>query len=499
MQVSIWDRLGKISPVKWIALLAVFTIAIAVFINWFFEFDGIEFNGDCLVYFQIAKYFRQALSDFVFPKPQYWPYGYPALLSLTFFVGSETYTAAQWINLVAGGATIALLGSMALLIARIKNPDQSKTISFIICAMMLLVARGMMLKYQLLLMSDMMGVFWAMLMMLLLWKWKVSKKLTLLAFAGIALGLDISTRYVYVLMLLPAIVILLSGFSLRRTSLHLIIFALAVLLTALPQIVITLKDSSSTLGNELLGGWSVKNFFTRAFDSADGHQTATIPSTLYYALLPFRWEDLTPLGLPLAGFGFYFAWYQLPRWISLSLVTWYFSFYILICGIPIQNTRIAFSLYPPVFLFASLGVLWCIQHWQVKYVFAGVIILSAISITFSVRYIREFIETRNDLKQTAASVAAAAQKNSQIISTSLYAAYLAYPMGVEPFSIYAMSIEQAQAALSDGKKTILAIDEEKFIPQWSNYPAGKTYWWIRNHKKCTLIMKSGEYVVYEVE
>src|SRR6187549_2318582 len=130
MKVSIWDRIGKISPATWITLLSVFTIAIAVFINRIFDFDGIEFNGDSHVYFQVAKYFRQAVSDFVFPKPQYWPYGYPALISVTFFVGGETYKAAQWINLVAGGATVALLGSMALLIARIKNLNQNKTIFF---------------------------------------------------------------------------------------------------------------------------------------------------------------------------------------------------------------------------------------------------------------------------------------------------------------------------------------------------------------------------------
>lgn len=499
MQVSIWDRIGKISPATWIVMLSVCTVAIAVVINRILGFDGIEFNGDCHVYFQVAKYFRQAISDFEFLKPQYWPYGYPALLSVTFFVGDETYKSAQWVNLVAGGAIVALLGTMALLIARIKSLDQNKTVFFIICAMMLMVARGMILKYQLLLMSDMIGAFWAMLTMLLLWQWKVSKKLTLLAFAGIALGLGISTRYVYVLMLLPALVVLLSGFSLRRTALHVIIFGLALLLAVLPQMVITFKDSSSTLGNDLLGAWSIKNFFTLVFDSADGHQTAKIPNILYYALLPFRWEDLTPLGLPLAGLGFYFARHELPRWMLLSLTTWYFSFYILLSGIPIQNPRIGFSLYLPVVLFASLGVLWCIRHWHIKYVFAVVIILSAISITFSFRYIREFIETRNELKQTAASVAAAAQKDSRVISTSLYAAYLAYPMEVEPFSIYTLSIEQAKALLSDGKKTILAIDELKFIPQWSEYPAGKIYWWIRNHYKCTLIMKSGEYTVYQVE
>lgn len=494
-----WSRVSKISPLNFIVMLAVFTIAFAAIINSLLKFDGIEFNGDSHVYFQMAKYFKQTIQDLTSLNPQHWPYGYPALVAITFFFGSEKYETAQWINLIAGGVLVAVLGRTALLIARIKNLKQEDLFYFILATVMMMFGHAMMLKYQLLLMSDMMGALWATFMILLVWRWKISDSYFTLLWAGITLGLAISTRYVYVMMLLPACVVLLDGFSWRKIFFNVLIFGLALLVAVLPQMIITFKDTSPSLGNGLLNGWSVRNFFTLEFESGDGYQTSNLPSILYYAALPFRWEDFSPFSFPLICMGVYYAVHELPRWLWLSLVVWYFSFYILLCGIPIQNSRIAFSLYQPLAIFTSLGILWCLLRWRAKWVVAGLSVLTVVAIIFSVYYIRNFVEGKNDLKNTAVQVANVAQKDSRVISTSLYAVYLAYPLDIEPLSIYTLSIPQVQMALSDGRKTFMAIDEEKFIPQWSNYPAGKTYWWIRNHYECTFVMKADGYTVYRIK
>ncbi|HTB32422.1 MAG TPA: hypothetical protein VK808_10375, partial [Bacteroidia bacterium] len=112
-----------------------------------------------------------------------------------------------------------------------------------------------------------------------------------------------------------------------------------------------------------------------------------------------------------------------------------------------------------------------------------------------------FIKTKNDLKITAESVTKAVPIQSRVISTSLYAVYNAYPMDVEPLSIYQMSITEAEHLFSGNSTTpvFLAIDEDFFIPQWSNYPAGKCFYWIRNHYSCIYKCKIDNYTVYEIK
>ncbi len=497
MKFNIWSGVIKISPAKHIVFFSLFSVVFAVFVNRLIDFDGIDFNGDSYVYFRMAQHFKQAISNAALPSHQHWPYGYPALLSITFFIG-ETFKAAQWINFIAGGGLIAAAGGMALFIARIKNLDQEKTILVVLGAMLLLFGRGIMLKYQLLIMSDMMGAFWAMLLILLIWKWKVSKSPFPLAFAGISIGLAVSTRYVDILMLVPLAIVLLSGFSLRKTFFYVFIFGFCFLIALLPEILIVHKGTAAGISYDLINDWSFKNLFTRSFESVDGHQTSQLPSILYYAVLPFRWEDFTPVGLVLVILGFYYCIHELPRWVLLSLVLWYLTFYFLLCGIPIQNPRIAFSLYQPLSIFAVLGILWCLRRWNAKRVMICVLVFTIVSAAFGVRYINKLSTAKNELREAAMKVAAATE-NSRIISTSLYAVYLAYPMKVEPMSIYTLSIAEAEAILADGKKTFLVIDDEKFIPQWSNYPAGKTYWWIRKHYPCIAIRRIGGFTVYEIK
>ncbi len=497
----IWNKVITTSPAKCIALFFLLAAAFAAGINYLVGFDGIDFNGDCYVYFQMAKYFKQSLSNLILPDHHlHWPYGYPAFLSISFLFFGETFKAAQWINLIAGGALITILGSIALFVARIKVLDSEKTILFVLAAMLMLIGRGIMLKYQLIIMSDMMGAFWAMLTVFLIWKWAISKKRILLLLAGIAFGLAISTRYVYVLVAVPLIVVALSELSLRQLFFQSLFFILGLLIGVFPEMMIALNGSSHGVNNELLDAWEFKNLFALTLESvSSGQQKSRIPSLVYYAIAPFRWEDFSPLGLIFVCLGFYYAVLELPRWLWLSLLLWYLTFYIFLCGIPIRNPRLAFSLYLPLSIFVSFGVLWCLHYWQTKRVMWCVILLTFVSIIFSTQHIKKLVESKNELLKTSVEVAILAKENSRIISTSLYAVYHAYPAKIEPKSIYSMSISEAKVLLSDGKKTFLAIDNDKFIPNYGNYPAGKTYLWIRNHYICDETDHSGEFTIYQIK
>ncbi|HWZ21881.1 MAG TPA: hypothetical protein VNW06_04465 [Cytophagaceae bacterium] len=471
------------------------------------NFDGIEFNGDSFVYFINAKHFSTSVAAHTLPRPAYWPYGYPALLSLSFVLGDVSYESARWVNVIVGGLLIATLCSILFFISKLKNWPFDQTLLVILCVGLLPLGHGFFIKYQLTMMSDMTAVFLNALTMLLCWQWRDSNKLIYILLAGLVFGLSLFTRYVNALMLLPVLVVLSSVIDFRQTRFITrsigvaLLFGIAALVVFVPQLYITLQDTSSTLGNSLLNGWDLKNFFTMVHESIDGSQPAKVPSIFYYFLLPFKLQCFTPLGIILLGLGIKYSLRELPRWFSGSMIVWYLVFYILLCGIPLQNGRIGFSLFLPVVIWMSLGLLECKLLWEKK--FAKIVVLVSlvwcVSFVFSFKSVRDFVESKNELKLTAEIIAKEVPKASRIISTSPNAVYNAYPMTVESLSMYEISIKEAEKLFASRTPVFLAVDEKHFIPQWKKYPAGKCYDWIKSNYSCTFKFNVGEYTVYEVK
>jgi hypothetical protein len=487
-----------------IALLTVLTGAIILVV---LNFDGIEFNGDSFVYFLNAKHFSSAVFAHTPPKPAYWPYGYPALLSFSFIFGDVSYESARWVNVILGGLLAATFSSVSFFISKLKKLSFDQSFLIIASAGLLPLGHGFFLKYQLTMMSDMTAALLSLLIMFLCWKWRDANKFIYIALAGCLFGLSLLTRYVNALMLLPILVVLFYGInirdarSIRRNSIAALLFGSLTFITFAPQLYITLQDTSSSLGNSLLNGWNIKNFFTMTHESTDGSQPAKVPSVLYYFLLPFKLQCFTPLGIILMGLGIKYTLRELPKWFWLSMIVWYLVFYILLCGIPLQNGRIGFSLFLPVVLWMALGLLECKISWESQ--FAKILIVTslvwAMVFVFSIKAIRDFTKTKDRLKITAEVVAKSVPSGSRIISTSLNAVYNAYPCNVESLSIYTMSIGEAENLFRSNKSVFLAIDEKHFIPQWKNYPAGKCYDWIMNNHSCGIKFDVDTYTVYEVK
>jgi hypothetical protein len=470
------------------------------------NFDGIEFNGDSFVYFSDGKYLLSTVSSHVFPKPAHWPYGYASMLSLACAIGDVSFESARWVNVIFGGLLAIAYCSVLLLVSRIKKISFNQAILVVLAAGILPLGHGFFLKYQMTMMSDMMASFMSVLIMLLCWRWRASDKITDIMIAGIVLGLSVSTRYVSGLMVIPALAVLFCDIDLQRKDfikrniLATLLFSGSALLAFSPQLYIMLQDTSSPLGNGLLNGWNIRNFFAMTHESIDGRQVAQTPSVLYYFNLPFTMECYTLLGIIFSGLGIKYSIRELPRWFWLSMLVWYLVFYTLLCGIPLQNARIGFSLYIPITIWMSLGLLECMIKW--KNYFNKILILTSliwlVSLFYSIKGIQYFVRAKNELKATAESVVKTVPPDSRIISTSLYAVYNAYPMAIKHSSIYEMSIEEARNLLATDTLVFLVIDEDHFIPQWGNYLPGKCYDWIKSNYNCKVKYKIADYTVYEI-
>jgi hypothetical protein len=497
----------KIYLITTIAVISILTAVTGTFFLLVLNFDGIEFNGDSYVYFTNAKHFSTAVSAHGPPMPAYWPYGYPALLSLSFALGDVSFESARWVNVILGGLLGAVLCSILFFISIIKKMSFNQTLLVILSVGLLPLGHGFFLKYQLIIMSDMTALFLDCLVMLLCWWWRASDRLIYIILAGAVLGLSVLTRYVNALMLIPALVVLFCDFdfqqmrSVRSILLTGLLFVGSALLAFAPQLYITLQNTSSSLGNGLLNGWDLKNFYTMTHESMDGHQPAKIPSVLYYFVLPFRWQCFTPFGIILAGLGIKYTFRELPRWIWLSMIIWYLTFYILLCGIPLQNGRIGFPLFLPIVIWMSLGLLESSILWTNRFskILVVVSLIWCVSFAFSFKAIWDFIKVKNKLKETAQLIAKAIPPESRIVTTSPCAVYQAYPIAIKPFNIYKMSVAETKKLFITEPPMFLAIDEKKFIPQFTHYPPGKSLDWIKSNYSCIFKFNIGDFTVYEIK
>ncbi|HVD96656.1 MAG TPA: hypothetical protein VNB90_00535 [Cytophagaceae bacterium] len=484
--------------------ITLFTIATGACFLWFLKFDGIEFNGDSFTYFSNAKTFLSAVSNGQFPKSTFWPYGFPAVLSSSFLLGDETYESARWINVVLAGLLNSTFAAVMLLFASVRRLSSSHTILLMLAAGLFPVGHDIFLKYQLLIMSDVLAALFSMLTLFCCWRWRAYGRWYNAALAGIFLGFAGCTRYVHLLTSVAAFSIFISGLkkeNIRSTLLALLVFGAFTLLAFAPQLSITLQDTSSTVGHSLLKDWSLQNFFLSTHESADGHQQGKVPSLIYYFALPFRFECFTPLGLILAMLGIRFAIRELPLWCWLPLMVWYFSFYFFHSGIPIENSRHAFPLFLPIVLWIALGLLECWLLWPRHFIhiviFTFMLWLGAFML--SVQSAEKLVHTKNELKATAQILSRTVPPGSRVISTSLCAVYHAYPETVVPISIYSIPLEQTKNLFQEKTPVYMAIDEKRFIPQWTNYPPGKNYYWIKNYYTCQYKFVLGDYTVYEIK
>ena len=506
--INLFKLSPKIYLIITIAGITVLTFITGAIFLLALNFDGIEFNGDSHVYFNDARHFLTAITEHISPRPSHWPYGYPAILSLAFAIGDISFESARWVNVFLGGLLVTVLCFILLLISDIKKLSINQSFLIVLTVGLLPLGHGLFIKYQISMMSDMTAAFLSSLMMLLCWRWRMSGYLIDIFLAGVALGVLMSTRYVYSLMFIPGLSVVFFDIDLQQTRsvyrrlFPAFLFVASALLAFAPQLSITLQDTSSSLGNELLKHWSINNFFSLTHESVDGHTSANVPSVLCYFILPFRLQCFTPLGIILAALGIIYAFRELPKWLWPSIIIWYLIFYILLCGLPLQNGRIGFPLFLPITLWMSLGLLECLIRW--KNLFNKILVLVSLtwclSLAFSSLSIQRFIKMKSDLKVTAESLAKAVPAQSRIISTSLYPVYNAYPMDVKALSIYQMSISEAENLFSGNHSPLfLAIDEDFFIPRWSNYPPGKCFYWIRNNYSCTYKSKIDDYTVYEIK
>lgn len=439
---------------------------------WFKPFDGIEFNGDSYRYYLSAIRLVDSIQNLTFPKPAFWPDGYPILIAILFQFVDMAFIHAQWINL----CLTSLMSLTLYFIFFNSHPHKSNFNSVFIFTFLLLYFSGFILKYQLTIMSDIPALFWSVLTTFFLFRFLDNRKIIFLFSVSFSVAMAIMTRYVYGLMFIPIAVVLLYELKNRRLAmLYLTLLGAFVLVFSIPQLFLILQSPESSLNHPWVSKWSFSNFWILDRSSIDGNLTVRYPNFLYYLFIPFRNSEFTFIGFLLFSGGIFIAFKNGLNSLTIFFLIWFLSFYLFLCGILIQNPRFCLSLYIPIFyfIFIFLQFLFEIKFRQIIY--AGLCLFIIVKIFLSTSFMSQTINGKNEMLGNAVKFSRMIPNETVIITWDFFEAYYIYFPEKHIETIHNLTMEKAGDLIRNHSNVALIFDEERLNTVWKNFPPAELY------------------------
>ncbi|MCB0736542.1 MAG: hypothetical protein KDC92_03445 [Bacteroidetes bacterium] len=306
-----------------------------------FGFEGL-YGQDAYKY---AEYTQAMISFFetgIWPSDFIWPVGYP------FF--SAVLNLFLPLSLAMQLVSVFSLIGIGLLVKNIQSslyPKVNKEFDVwgVVC---LVILSPYFLRASVVAMSDLQCAFFITLALRQFTIYRVSSKSKSIIWFAIAGSLAVMTRYPAALIIVPLGVLFLVEMVKKGVlPIAQIIIAIIFILTiSYPQLGLRKSGSLNFLNHSLLESWSLNNFFSNSFFSADGSSVYKLPNLLF-VVSPFVHPGFITLGFPLLLSAFYNRKFLINSWRILLLIAIYLLF---LAGIPTQNQRLFFIIFPLVVL-----------------------------------------------------------------------------------------------------------------------------------------------------
>ena len=208
-------------------------------------FDGIEFNGDSYRYYLEAISFSKSIQEFSLPEPAFWPYGFPSLIGILFQFIPASFENAQLVPICLTAGLFLML--FLILFENFSSPAENKMA--ITISILLTFSCGFILKYQLLIMSDIPALFWAALSIYLLLRYCKNNNRLFLLMVAVSATIALLSRYVYGLIIIPIVFALWDEKkSIRSFLIDTSLFFICVFAFSIPQLLI---DSASAYSSSI--------------------------------------------------------------------------------------------------------------------------------------------------------------------------------------------------------------------------------------------------------
>ena len=462
-------------------------------------FDGL-YGQDPYAYYGYAQQLIAFTQIGTIPEPFFWPVGYPALLALSFSLFGIQPVVAQAVTMLSG----MFLALLVYIFGRQLGAGRSGAFS----AAVLMSVSGQALQSSIVIMSDIPALTWSTTSAITLWRYRQTGNRGWLALATITLVFAIITRWLYLLLLLPwGIVVLTLWWRTARTQWHRVLVDIALvagiaLLAFAPQIAQSGIAPSSPLDHAWVQGWSLANALRTDFITIDGHLSYPQPNALFYAQPYYHTYFISPVFTLFLFLGIWTIlrqryWYRATILLTLAILP-----YLFLVGIPYQNIRFPLLVFPAVAVLVGFG-LDAALHWikaRNSLILAGLGTLVVIgflhTLSSGIDLAEQFIKNQQRDKAVAAWVSGQIPETGRLYTFGLTLT-LEHYTSLDVVDLYFESpdsLAQQQAREND----YLLVNIYNIETQWGGYSPQINYDWLRDWRAPENLGHYGQYTLFRL-
>ncbi len=494
------------------APLLVFALAlglrVAAIASW--QFRGL-YGQDSYAYYDYSLALRAAWLQGQ-PIPNFfWPLAYPLLFVAASFLFGANPFAGQLVSLLAGALSATFAFLTAQEIARLAGLEEKRAIGVAWMAALWIACSAELIQYSIVVMADALGLALAICSAWLLARYLRTEMSRWLYLSAAVLALAFLARIEMALLIFPwAGVTLLawkrqgSWQSFLKKGLWDGVFAVGIgVLIVLPYLLWAWRNMQAGLPSYIadpgFAQWSPQNFLRREFDTPDGHLQFPYPSGIYYAVAVLRGGALTPLVIPFFILGVSELWRRRAVNTLVFLLGWAAAIYLFIGGMPWQNLRFAFPLYPPIAILGAIG-LGTISGWQPSraglHAVAAAVIL-VVQLTLGYFELDKFMTTTRGYLEMAEWVKRELPADATLIAFTATAT-LEHETDFKIVEIFFETPDTLSARLR-GEHNYLLLDLPSVETQWAGRAPALNYQFLRDRIGLEEIGTRLTYTLYHIK
>lgn len=451
------------------------------------SFDGL-YGQDPYAYHDFSEQLLTFLKDGTFPEPFFWPWGYPGLLALGKSLGLPSIS----INIIL----FALLPSLMFLIA--KEFGYSKWAGAV--AATSVVSCGQIVQSSALIMSDIPAVFWSLLSLLFLLKYKNKEGLSNLVLSGIFLSCSAITRWVYLLLVIPwALSLLTAKFSIK----DIVKSAILPLIIILSQIVLSHNEKFDAFDHHFFDNWTLAHFSGDTLQGAEGVVNVQESNLIFYSEPVTDDFWLPQMFLPLCILGLLYLLFNKNVSSLILILPWIFIPYLFFCGLPVQNPRYSLMFFPAIAILVGEGANFSFRLLSKKTA-AGFVILSLallgsyLNLKNNVPQIIDFLRILNKDKESAEWISNNIDRTGTIYAFGITLTLQHYYPEIKTLELFFENPSSLSRQTKAHYPNYLAINTADIDKQWANTPLAESFAWLRDRPGITLIGTKNNYSLFRI-
>lgn len=482
----------------WLFVFALAARAAAILLT---RFDGL-YGQDAFAYFDYARQIFITPAGQAMPGPFYWPLGYPALAALFFRLSGISPLGAQAASALSGAAIAPLV---YLITIEIESPlPRAEAQQAALAAGSIAALSGQLIQSSIAVMADAPALFWAALSAYGLIRHSRRDEARWLVIAAASLALAIISRWIFAGLIWPfgiyAILALrraqaAASFRARFAAPALAVFLLAAI--AGLHVSFSQRTPAPLFTHNWVVNWDLRNALQTSFDNPDGHFDYALPPALFYAQPLFHPFYLLPLLTPFAAAGLWLL-RRSPEVILLG--GWAAALYLYLIGVPYENFRFGLAYFPPIALFAGLG-LFGLHTTRINNVHRAALLAAALALSapFTVRGLAAFLQVKSREVAAMNYLAAHIAPRSTVLTFGLTLALDYYT----DFNTVDLS-EQSPGTIRDGVSgewnppRYLYVERENIETQWLGRAPAQNLRWLESSGSLREIGRLGTWTLYEI-